>query len=104
MYLALSKYLKKQMKVDKLDDFHFRPQEMESSQPYPLLLIKYELKLPSEATPGLLSFRFRSKQCDQILQLSCVGKITTYLQLHKCINLELSEEFKKNLCANYLSL
>ena len=30
--------------------------------PYPLLLIKYELKLPSEATPGLLSFRFRSKQ------------------------------------------
>ena len=30
---------------------------------YQLLPIKYELKLPSEATPGLLTFRFRSRQC-----------------------------------------
>ena len=37
---------------------------------YQLLPIKYELKLPSETTPGLLPFRFRSrsKQC----VLSCL--------------------------------
>ena len=40
----------------------FRSQEMEiNNQPYLLLLIKYELKLPSEVMPG--SFRSRSKQC-----------------------------------------
>ncbi len=32
---------------------------------YQLLPIKYELKLPSEVTPGLLPFRSRSKQCEQ---------------------------------------
>ena len=31
-----------------------------------LLPIKYELKLPSEVTPGLLPFRSRSKQCDVV--------------------------------------
>ena len=30
------------------------------------LPIKYELKLPSEAMPGLLPFRIRSKQCEFI--------------------------------------
>ena len=30
---------------------------------YQLLPIKYELKLPSEVTPGLLPFRSRSKHC-----------------------------------------
>ena len=30
---------------------------------YQLLPIKYDLKLPSEAMPGHLPFRFRSKQC-----------------------------------------
>ena len=31
---------------------------------YQLLPIKYELKLPSEVTPGLLPFKSRSKQCE----------------------------------------
>jgi hypothetical protein len=30
---------------------------------YQLIPIKYDLKLPSEVTPGLLPFRSRSKQC-----------------------------------------
>ena len=34
-----------------------------NNQLFPLLQIKLELKLPSEATSGLLQFRFRSKQC-----------------------------------------
>jgi hypothetical protein len=34
--------------------FPFPPTGNGNNQPYPLLLIKYELKLPSEVTPGLL--------------------------------------------------
>ena len=34
---------------------------------YQLLPIKYELKLPSEVTPGLLPFRSRSKQCGRAI-------------------------------------
>ena len=38
----------------------FRSQEMEiNNQPYLLLLIKYELKLPSDSMPGLLPFRIQ---------------------------------------------
>ena len=44
--------------------FHFRPQKMTGNGcTYQLLPIKYELKLPSGNTPGLLPFRSRSKQC-----------------------------------------
>ena len=45
--------------------FSFPPTGNGNNQPYPLLLIKYELKLPSEATPGHLTFRFRFNQCER---------------------------------------
>ena len=41
----------------------FLPIENDRKWLYQLLPIKYELKLPSEVTPGLLPFRSRYKQC-----------------------------------------
>ena len=50
MPLAPSKWLFRWIKVL----FPFPPTGIGNNQPYPLLLIKYELKLPLEVMPGLL--------------------------------------------------
>ena len=47
----------------------FPPIENDRKWLYQLLPIKYELELPTEATPGLLPFRSRSEQCDQSPQV-----------------------------------
>ena len=49
--------------------FPLPPIEHEQKWLYQLLPIKYELKFPSEITPGLLQFRSKSNQCEkQLLQ------------------------------------
>ena len=50
MPLAPSKWLFRWIKIL----FPFFPTGIGNNQPYPLLLIKYELKLPLEVMPGLL--------------------------------------------------
>ena len=73
MSQAPSKCFKQRIEVDKwYYIFPFPPTWNGNNQPYPLFLIKYELRLPSEATLGHLPFRFRSNQC--VLLYICLAK------------------------------
>ena len=49
----------------------FPPIENDQKWLYQLLLINYELKLPSEPMPGLLPFRSRSKHCGHFTKFYC---------------------------------
>ena len=83
MSQAPSMCLKQWMKVNKLDYFHFRPQDG-NNQPYPLLLIKLDLKLPSEVTPGLLVVQIQFQAVwDMLLTVTPSCSIFTVFEFWK---------------------